>query len=262
MNKSAHSTFKIIPIPAFEDNYIWLLHNDTQAIVVDPGDAEPTIATLKARNLDLLAILITHHHHDHIGGVSALMAEYPDATVYAPKNESYAFTHVPVSEPETIMFDGFNPNHPLTFSVIDLPGHTLGHVAYYAADILFCGDTLFGAGCGRLFEGSPTQMYSSLQKLAVLPPTTKVYCTHEYTLHNLGFAMQYEPNNPALIARLANTRALRALAKPSLPSDIALERATNPYLRCNSTEIKHNIQLDNANSLEVFTALRLARNQY
>lgn len=258
---------QIIPISAFEDNYIWLLHNGTQAIVVDPGDAAPVFETLKTLNLQLLYILITHHHHDHIGGVEALMQAFPNVQVYAPAQEQYQFKHTPVSEPTTIQFDDFHhDNKPLSFSVIDLPGHTLGHIAYYADGILFCGDTLFGAGCGRLFEGTPEQMYTSLQKLAVLPKDAQVFCTHEYTLHNIRFALTLEPNNVALIKRLADTQTLRMNNQPSLPSNMALELATNPFLRCNTTEFQQAIQdsiaLNSTHPLPIFTAIRKMRNHY
>lgn len=252
---------QIIPIPAFKDNYIWLLHNQHQAVVIDPGDAAPVIATLQAMQLTLNTILITHHHHDHIGGVTTLLKQYPEAKVYAPKLESYDFPHTAVAEPNVVNIDAFTIN----LEVIDVPGHTLGHIAYYIAGetpVLFCGDTLFGAGCGRLFEGTPAQMYASLQKLAALPLNTKVYCTHEYTLHNLAFAMTLEPGNAELVKRQHDTCALREQNLVSLPSSIELELATNPFLRCNSPEIKKNIGASDADSQQVFTAIRELRNHY
>ena len=253
---------QIIPIPAFKDNYIWLLHNGNEAIIVDPGDATPVLETLTRLSLRLHSILITHHHHDHIGGVTKLIEKYPDVKVYAPRLERYDFKHTAVAEPELIDIAAFN----IKFKVIDLPGHTQGHIAYYAEynaqDILFCGDTLFGAGCGRLFEGTPAQMFNSLQKLAVLPQFTQVYCTHEYTMHNINFALTLEPDNQALIKRHETTLALRSLQQPSLPSTIALELATNPFLRCNTNAIHASIQRLNATSLEVFTTIRELRNHY
>ena len=255
---------QIIPIPAFKDNYIWLLHDSNNAIVVDPGDARPVFEALKNLNLHLHTILITHHHHDHIGGVAKLIEAYPNVYVYAPKLEHYAFKHLAVREPDVINIAGFN----LKLKVIDLPGHTLGHVAYYAEDevnadnVLFCGDTLFGAGCGRLFEGTPKQMFASLQKLAALPQDTKVYCTHEYTMHNINFALTLEPDNHTLITRQQTTLALRDLQQPSLPSTVALELATNPFLRCDNTAIKSSIQQLSASPLQVFTAIRELRNHY
>jgi hydroxyacylglutathione hydrolase len=258
---------QIIPIPAFKDNYIWLLHNGRHAIIVDPGDAEPVIACLKKLDLTLSCILITHHHADHIAGVAALIAAYADVTVYAPKLEHYAFPHIALAEPDSITLADFN----LEFKVLDLPGHTLGHIAYYSAgntgisnahNALFCGDTLFGAGCGRLFEGTPEQMLASLQKLAQLPPDTQVYCTHEYTLHNISFALSLEPNNSALLQRQQTTLALRQQQQASLPSSIALELASNPFLRCNSSEIQASLGLKNAPQLQVFTTMRELRNHY
>lgn len=251
---------QIIPIPAFKDNYIWLIHNHRQAVIVDPGDAVPVLESLQRLQLDLNTILITHHHHDHIGGVTALQNAYPHARTYAPKLEQYQFQHTSVSEGDTLDIAELS----LRLAVIDLPGHTLGHIAYYVeeSDLLFCGDTLFGAGCGRLFEGTPSQMYHSLQKLAALPQDTKVYCTHEYTMHNIGFAMTLEPNNQQLVKRQQDTIKLRNLQQPSLPSTIGLELATNPFLRCGSAEIKSSIQLENAAPLQVFSTIRELRNHY
>lgn len=262
MIEGMQHTTQIIPIPAFKDNYIWLLHNDSQAMVVDPGDAEPVLETLQRLKLSLHTILITHHHHDHIGGVTALLKTYPGVKVYAPRLEQYTFKHTPVSEPEVIYLNEFD----LELAVIDLPGHTLGHIAYYVEHDgnhwLFCGDTLFGAGCGRLFEGTPAQMFASLQKLAALPKNTQVYCTHEYTMHNIHFALTLEPKNQALIKRLEETQKLRNLLLPSLPSTIDLELATNPFLRCEVEAIQSSIQLKNAPPLHVFSAIRELRNHY
>ncbi len=253
---------QIIPIPAFKDNYIWLIHNGNQAVVVDPGDPTPVFITLKTLNLSLQTILITHHHHDHIDGVKDLIAQYPDVGVFAPKLEKYDFTHVAVREPDVIRCNDWLEKA----QIIDLPGHTLGHVAYYIEQHdqkwLFCGDTLFGAGCGRLFEGSAQQMMHSLQKLAVLPTDTQVFCTHEYTLHNINFALSLELNNQRLVQRQQETIKLRQLGQPSLPSTLALELATNPFLRCDSPEIHASINLENATALETFSAIRELRNHY
>lgn len=249
---------QIIPIPAFQDNYIWLLHNGTQALIVDPGDAEPVITALEQHKLIPSVILITHHHDDHIGGVQALIKRYPGIAIYAPRQEHYEFSHHAVSEPDMVSLRDFD----VEFSVIDLPGHTLGHIAYYTAGILFCGDTLFGAGCGRLFEGTPEQMYDSLQKLARLPADTKVFCTHEYTLHNINFALSVEPHNAALVQRKLNTEKLRQASQPSLPSILSLELATNPFLRCESNEIAHSLKLQNPTPVQVFRKLRELRNHY
>ncbi len=261
---------QIIPIPAFKDNYIWLIHNGRQAVIVDPGDAAPVLKTLERLDLRLTTIVITHHHHDHIDGVPALLEAFPEITVDAPKQEKYGFKHKPVSDTYVIELAEFG----IKFTVIDVPGHTLGHVAYFMEpnaknhdesdldNVILCGDTLFGAGCGRLFEGTAAQMLSSLNKLAALPPSTQVYCTHEYTLHNINFALRLEPNNQALIQRHSDTLRLRNLQQPSLPSTIGLELATNPFLRCNSREIQSTLQLTNATNLEVFSAIRELRNHY
>ncbi len=253
---------QIIAIPAFKDNYIWLMHNGIHAIVVDPGDAAPVINTLNLLQLELHSILITHHHQDHIGGVNELIETYPNALIYAPKNEQYAFKHQPITEPDIIS----NKALGIELAVLELPGHTLGHIAYYIAyqqqKWLFCGDTLFGAGCGRLFEGTAEQMLNSLQKLAALPADTQVYCTHEYTLHNIDFAMTLEPNNQALVKRQLDTIKLRNQHQPSLPSTIGLELATNPFLRCDTDEIQSSSQLKNASTLQVFSKIREMRNLY
>ena len=253
---------QIIPISAFQDNYIWLIHNGHTAIVVDPGDAAPVLKTLKSLNLKLETILITHHHQDHIGGVNQLLAKLPDLKVFAPRLEQFDFSYIAVSEPDTISCTDWLTQ----VSVLDLPGHTLGHIAFYIEHQqhkwLFCGDTLFGAGCGRLFEGTPSQMMASLQKLAALDAGTQVYCSHEYTLHNINFALSLEPENKALIQRRLDTLALRNAQLPSLPSTIALELATNPFLRCDSKQIQAAVHLENQPLVEVFTQIRNRRNLY
>jgi hydroxyacylglutathione hydrolase len=264
LDSSNHSrmtrALQIIPIPAFQDNYIWLIAQGEAAIVVDPGDAAPVLAALKKYQIHLSTLLITHHHGDHIDGVETLLQHFPNARVYAPKLEQYAFTHTAVSEGDQIKA------LDLTFNVLEVPGHTLGHVAYYAqnslAPLLFCGDTLFGAGCGRLFEGTPAQMLASLKKMSQFPPETNVFCTHEYTLKNIAFALSLEPNNQALIVRKNETERLLAAQQPSLPSTIALEIATNPFLRCNDEAIKLSVNLPTASELSVFTKIRHLRNTY
>jgi hydroxyacylglutathione hydrolase len=249
--------YDIIPIPAFSDNYIWILHAQGQAAVVDPGDAEPVLSYLEACGLQLHAILVTHHHSDHIGGVEKLQAK-TGAHVYAPAREKYTFAHQPVQQGDQISL----PFLPLTLDVIDVPGHTLGHVAYYGAKLLFCGDTLFSAGCGRLFEGTPAQMLESLNKLAALPADTALYCTHEYTEHNLKFARQLDPVNKALLARQIQVSSLRQQALPSLPSTLAIERDTNPFLRCETPAIQQAAGIHEANPLAVFSAIREMRNHF
>jgi hydroxyacylglutathione hydrolase len=247
----------IIPILAFDDNYIWLLHNTRHAVVVDPGDAQPVIEALKKHHLTLVGILITHHHSDHIDGVAALL-EYQVAPVYAPNYEKFNFDHIKLVEGDEISLTKIAQN----FRIMWLPGHTLGHIAYVNNDYLFCGDVLFGAGCGRLFEGTPAQMLASLQRLMVLPSTTQVFCTHEYTSTNIDFALTVEPNNVALLDRKAHVHTLRAQHLPSLPSTISLELQTNPFLRCNQNTIISNLKQADKDELSIFTALRKLRNHY
>ncbi len=225
----------LIPLPAFADNYIWLLHNGRQALVVDPGDAEPVIHALAAAGLQLQSIVVTHHHSDHVGGVAALR-EATGATVYGPARETIPSPYVPLNGGDTMEALG------LRWQVLDVPGHTAGHIAYYSADmdgdpILFCGDTLFSAGCGRLFEGTPAQMHASLAQLAALPGNTRMCAAHEYTLSNLRFASAVEPNNPAIAQYTAQCQALRAQSTPTLPAQLANELRVNPFLRCTEPDV-------------------------
>lgn len=217
----------IIPLPAFRDNYIWLVHDGRQALVVDPGDAAPVEAALAALDLTLSAILVTHHHPDHTGGLAALLARHP-VPVHGPGREQIAGVTHPLAGGEQISALG------LAIAVIAVPGHTAGHVAYHvpALQALFCGDTLFSAGCGRLFEGSAAELAQSLAKLAALPDATGVYCTHEYTLSNLAFARVAEPDNAARDAYAGECEARRAAGLPTLPSTLGLEKRINPFLRC------------------------------
>lgn len=217
--------FEISLIPAFKDNYIWLLTEGRRTFVVDPGDAAPVIERLEAEGLCLEGILITHHHADHQGGIAELAARW-QPQVYAPASESITGCSHPLKGGERIEVLG------QTLEVLAVPGHTLGHLAYSLPGVLFCGDTLFGAGCGRLFEGTPAQMATSLARLAALPDDTRVYCAHEYTEMNLRFAIAVEPDSPALKARCARVAALRADGQPSVPSTLGEEKASNPFLRC------------------------------
>jgi hydroxyacylglutathione hydrolase len=223
-------------VPAFKDNYLWIIHDGVHAAAVDPGDGQPILDALRAHGLSLTAILLTHHHADHIGGVPQLLAEY-SVPVYGPRNDNIAAVTHPLGESDRVQVPGL----ALELSVLDVPGHTLGHIAYVretpGAHWLFCGDTLFGAGCGRLFEGTPAQMAASLAKLAALPGDTLVYCAHEYTLSNLRFAEAVEPGNRALQMRLEADSKARGTNLPTIPSNIAIENATNPFLRATEPAI-------------------------
>jgi len=242
-------------IPAFTDNYLWLLSRGGDAVIVDPGDATPVLETLEQRGLKLTAILITHWHPDHIGGIDKILERFP-VPVYGPRAE---YSKIPQL---TQQLDDGDQVTVLgqTFDVLALPGHTLGHIAYYADEQLFCGDTLFSAGCGRLFEGTPAQMHISLERLAQLPPATRIYCTHEYTMSNLAFAVAVEPTNIALQHRLAEVRGLRAQNLPSLPSTLSVELATNPFLRTGSLKVIEAAQKQSGQALtgseQVFAVLR------
>ncbi|MBI4937061.1 MAG: hydroxyacylglutathione hydrolase [Nitrosomonadales bacterium] len=253
----------IVPIPAFSDNYIWMLHNRQYAAVVDPGDAGQVLASLQKHQLELAAILCTHHHGDHVAGICKLAQVY-NVPVYGPQHEDIPCVSRAVGEGDTVEI----PEIGIELGVLDIPGHTIGHVAYLGDGNLFCGDTLFGCGCGRLFEGTAEQLFRSLQRLAGLPGETKVYCAHEYTEANIRFALACEPRNAQLERRRADSRALRAAGLPTLPSTIALEKATNPFLRCSMPEILHNVEqqlaikLPAGSELAVFAALREWRNNF
>jgi hydroxyacylglutathione hydrolase len=212
---------------------------------------------LKQLKLNLSAILITHHHSDHIDGVPSLLA-HRAVPVYAPQYEKFNFEHIKLAEGDEITL----PEIAQTFRVMWLPGHTLGHIAYVNNETLLCGDTLFGAGCGRLFEGTPAQMLASLQRLKQLNPNTKVYCTHEYTAKNINFALTLEPDNQDLMARQSGTQQLRAQNLPSLPSHIDLELKTNPFLRCTQATIIQHSKAQKTDELSVFSAIRILRNHY
>jgi hydroxyacylglutathione hydrolase len=250
-------------IPAFTDNYFWLLVRGTKAAVVDPGDAGPVRQTLQRRGLELSAILITHHHGDHIGGVPALLDRWK-VPVFGPRAELGripAIDHA-LDDGDDIALPGLDAG----FEVFAVPGHTRGHIAYYAAGrdgepgLLLCGDTLFAAGCGRLFEGTPQQMYASLCRLAALPPQTRVYCAHEYTLSNLAFAQAVEPDRDDLRQEIDRVRGLRAQQLPSLPSTIARELRFNPFLRSVETAVRRSAEKHEGGALDtpaqVFAALR------
>ena len=257
----------IHPIPAFTDNYIWAPSEaqSQQVCVVDPGDAQPVIEYLESNGLQLSDILITHHHPDHTGGIQELKNRY-SCRVVGPSSSGIQGISEFVSEGDSVTLFG------QIFSVIEVPGHTLDHIAYYCEDenqidpILFCGDTLFAAGCGRLFEGTPEMMHLSLGKLSALPANTRVFCTHEYTMANLQFAIAADAENDVLIERIESEAAKRAANEPTLPSSIELELATNPFLRCREPNLQKSAEIQSGrtprNEVEVFAALRAWKDSF
>ncbi len=250
---------QVTPISAFRDNYIWALHDDTKAIVIDPGDAAPVLEFLRERKLELITILITHHHNDHIGGNRELLARFP-VPVYGPAGEAIDTLTTRLKENDVVTLREFN----LTFKILDIPGHTAGHIAYVGHGMLFCGDTLFACGCGRLFEGTAAQMHTSLGKLAALPGETQVYCAHEYTLANIAFARAVEPDNDALLQREFSEREKRSRNVPTVPSTIALELETNPFMRSNIPAVAYaanqHAQTNHVTSVDVFATIREWKN--
>lgn len=242
-------------LPALSDNYIWAASGDDgrHALLVDPSEAGPVLAAAQA-GLAPIGVLLTHHHHDHIGGVPELLERWPGLAVFAPDDERIPARYQRVRDDETVEFG------PWRFDVLAVPGHTRSHVAYHGHGLLFCGDTLFSLGCGRLFEGTPEQMHASLSRLAALPPDTQVCCGHEYTLANGTFARVVEPGNPALERRIQEAQAMRETGRPTLPSTIGTERDTNPFLRVDGAEVRGALarQLGRApgDDVEAFAALR------
>lgn len=253
----------VSPLPAFQDNYLWLIHDGQHAAVVDPGDAAPVLTALEANQLSLAAILLTHHHADHVGGVGALL-QHVDVPVFGPWNDGIAEVTQPLQDGDHITVPGID----LTLEVLAVPGHTHGHIAYVAPapGLLFCGDTLFAGGCGRLFEGTPEQMHASLMKLAALPEDIAVYCAHEYTLSNLKFAREIEPENTDLLIRIDAEQQKRANNLPTVPSTIGLEKRTNPFLRASEPAIAERLislgHLSSREPIAVFAALRRWKNSY
>jgi hydroxyacylglutathione hydrolase len=254
----------LLPLPAFSDNYIWLLQHQGLALVVDPGESTPVSHWLKENNHRLDCILVTHHHGDHTGGVSALQREW-GAKVYGPANEKLGFEYQAMAQGSELSWQGLN------FRTIDVPGHTAGHVAYYAepADqtpLLFCGDTLFSGGCGRLFEGTAAQMLQSMDKLAALPSSTRVCCAHEYTLSNLKFANAVEPDNLVLKDYISKCQQLRSQNLPTLPAELGNELQINPFLRTRKPSVINAVKKmaprGTDNEAEIFAQLRIWKNEY
>jgi hydroxyacylglutathione hydrolase len=228
INQVAKRALSILTVPAFDDNYLWLIHNDSDAVIIDPGDATVILQALEQHGLRLTAILLTHHHSDHIGGVAELLTQFT-VPVYGPAHDGIEAVTIPLDDGDKVSIDNLN----LSFTVIAVPGHTFGHIAYYSEALaaVFCGDTLFAGGCGRLFEGTPAQMLDSLDRLAALPAATEVYCAHEYTLSNLKFALEVEPENSALQERMLREQEKRSQDIPTVPTNVGLEIQTNPFLR-------------------------------
>ncbi len=250
-------------IPALSDNYVWVLHDGRHALVVDPGEAAPVRDWLRDRELVLTAILITHHHPDHIGGVAALCRDWPQARCWGPIDE-----RVPELDHAVAAGDRVELEHPAAqFEVLAVPGHTLSHIAFHGEHVLFCGDTLFSAGCGRLFEGTPAQMRVSLNHLARLPDDTRVCCGHEYTEANLRFARYLEPDNPVLAEHERWVREQRQARRPSLPSRIDLERRINPFLRGDAAAVREAMVrerglCESADPDQAFAALRAWKDEF
>ncbi len=256
-----NNDFEVVPLRAFKDNYIWTLRNDRHAAVVDPGDAQPVLDYLQRERLKLCAVLATHHHPDHVGGVADLLAHHA-VPVYGPRGEPIPTLTHPVDEGDEIEI----PQLGLRFKVLDIPGHTRAHIAYYGANCLFCGDTLFACGCGRLFEGTAQQMVDSLAKLAALPEETLVYSGHEYTLANIDFARAVEPDNQELKARAASDAEKRKSERPTLPSTIGREKKTNPFLRCLQPAViasaNKYLGARASDPVQVFAAIRQWKNNF
>jgi len=268
LEQSALKGLQLRAVCAFKDNYIWIVHDDTHALIVDPGQADPVLHYLQKHALDLHAILITHHHADHVGGIQAIKQVYPNATVYGPARENIPHCDHTLQDNDEIEF----PVLQLQFQVLDVPGHTAGHIAYFSTGpkgdqpFLFCGDTLFSIGCGRLFEGTAKQMLASLDKIAALPADTLVCCAHEYTLSNIKWALDVEPDNSHLQLYHQQVEALRAKEQPTLPSRLGLELDANPFLRTREPSIitaaSQYAAAELTQDSDVFAALREWKNNH
>jgi len=234
-NNSLHSNITVIPIKAFSDNYIWLIKDGNNAVLIDPGDAAPVFNYLSNNALCLKAILVTHKHYDHIGGIINIKESFPNIKIYGPLNPSFNFKYIDVHEGDSIKIKDTN----LHFNVLETPGHTNDHIVYYNKENLFCGDTLFGCGCGRLFEGTAEEMFDSLQKLKMLNPSTKVFCAHEYTMENIRFAQSIMKNNSLLSQRFHKDK----LKLNTLPTTMEVELTTNPFLLAENSEEFKRIRL-------------------
>lgn len=254
---------EVHPIKAFSDNYIWLIKNTASGhcLLVDPGQPEPVLQYLSTHNLTLEAILITHKHADHVGGVKQILKAHP-VPVYGPHTEVKAWADHDVKQGQTLQF----PLTDISFEVLSIPGHTLGHVAFYADKRLFCGDTLFVAGCGRVFEGTMAQMYQSLQLLTTLPEETQIYCAHEYTLSNLAFANTVDSGNQALIDFTQKAQEMREQDIPTVPSSIGLEKRINPFLRCHEPKViqaaRQRDMIIGSDPVDVFASIRRWKDEF
>lgn len=256
--------YSVVRIPAFNDNYLWLLKDKlNQAVIVDPGDAQPVLKVLNEQGLELKEILLTHHHSDHIGGVHELLAHYPNVRIYGPATERFSMVTNPCKDGEEFTLSISD----MPFRVISVPGHTIDHIAYHSEPNIFVGDTLFSSGCGRLFEGTPSQMLESLNRLTELPDNSQVYCAHEYTLANTTFANHVLPNNRDISDFKTAVELKRKNNEPTVPTTIEIEKKINPFLLCHSNElktaIKNNYQLNNnLTDTEAFTLLRKWKDQF
>ena len=247
----------ILPIHAFDDNYIWCIHDNVNAIVVDPGDPVVVDQFLKQHNLNLSSILITHHHFDHTGGVLELKNKF-SPHIYGPLGNINGIDTF-VSEGDIVVDNLLK----MEFEVYEIPGHTLDHIAFKSQNNLFCGDTIFSSGCGRVFEGTHFQMYNSLKKLASFSDDTKIYCAHEYTLNNINFAKSIEPDNADLLQRETDVIKLRAENKPSIPTTLSMEKKINPFLRCAEKNLIQKFQdNDLTKEIEIFTHIRKLKDNF